>query len=424
MALGVARKDNLFMLLMLLLVKGALAMEETTDSSSLGMLSLQAAGALFPVAITIMSINCNGLRPKRGSGAGSGETLRRRRQLAAIVRQAAPTIVMLQETWLQEHDSHVQVDGYRSFSRPRLTPKGRPTVSGGIGILVSRTIPAGRIAVLPHMQEAGSYGTLFLEITVGDDSVITVGTIYSEGLQTARDRGLDMAAVWAARSRWICLQLLRRPGPFFLLGDFNAHLGDFQELPLEPRAPLGGSPSRSMAAHTAPFVDMLRDLPLAVVNGRFGPALPTCFQSRRQAARPDLHHGYESVLDLAVVRSDCLQSSVAGFQVLRPQHPFSDHRAILLHARLPAALELAMPREVRGVERRAARPLRLPGVVTEGISSDLSAATRWWASRWTRRHGSYLGTVRNVTQQEMDDAYQEFVGTLSTAFASVLDRPP
>ena len=70
-------------------------MEESTDNSSSGILSLQVVGTLFPVAVTIMSINCNGLRPKRGSGAGSGETLRRRRQLAAVVRQTAPTIVML-----------------------------------------------------------------------------------------------------------------------------------------------------------------------------------------------------------------------------------------------------------------------------------------------------------------------------------------
>ena len=412
--------------LLLWLLPGSLAMQAEQGGLEVGgngQIGDVIGALLLPVGFTILSLNCRGLRGRQGTGAGTAASIRRREQLAAILHDEAPTIAVIQETWLKPHENRVDIEGYRYFGRSRLSRLGRATASGGVGILVSTQIPRDRVRRLPDEDEAGSHGTMYIDIETSDGAHIVVGSIYSECAQTVRAQQLDMALVWAARARRLRALLSdASPRPLFLLGGFNAHLGVFQELPASPRLALGQPPTAARVAQAAPLRELLTDLPLAVLNGRFGAVTPTCFPSAEAAHRPtreQLRRG--SVIDLALVSSLHLPTHVEGFTVTPTRRPFEDHRMLLVRARTTSNLEdtnSTMHGHSSASPLRRS-PLRLPRTVGMTVLRDLHAATNWWASNWERQHGDVI-QQQQLPQHQMDSMYSSFASTLREVLISVL----
>ena len=99
-------------------------------------------------SMVIMSLNCKGLRARNGKskkGKAHASTLARRSMLAKIVNQHKPQVLALQETWHLPHNDSMQVEGYWYYGRPRVTPDGKRTTSGGVGFLVLNKFGMGNV---------------------------------------------------------------------------------------------------------------------------------------------------------------------------------------------------------------------------------------------------------------------------------------
>ena len=183
-----------------------------------------------------MSLNCKGLRARNGKskkGKAHASTLARRSMLAKIVNQHKPQVLALQETWHLPHNDSMQVKGYWYYGRPRVTPDGKRTTSGGVGFLVSNKFGMGNVKQREHADEAGSTGMLWLDLMLADRSWVSVGNIYSECDNKTSLMGLKMKDVWEARGKTIT-GILAEDGssrPVFIVGDFNVHLRTSAGLP-------------------------------------------------------------------------------------------------------------------------------------------------------------------------------------------------
>ena len=180
--------------------------------------------------MTIMSLNCKGLRVRNcKKKRGHAVTLKRRKMLADIIAKHRPDVLMLQETWHMPHNDDMAIEGYRYYGRPRIRPDGKNTTSGGIGVLIRNSIPESRIQRRKDEEEGKSTGTMWLDIELVDGSKITVGCIYSECNHVRSLMGLDMEEVWAARGRCMSSILREDDGErqLYLLGDFNVHVKGF-----------------------------------------------------------------------------------------------------------------------------------------------------------------------------------------------------
>ena len=233
-----------------------------------------------------MSLNCKGLRSRNGRRRkGNLTTLVRKRLLQRTLAHHIPDIMAIQETWHMPHDDLLRIPGYRYYGRPRRRPDGSSGTNGGIGFLISNRLPESSIRRRPPFDEAGSTGSLWLDLTLQDGSLISIGTIYSECSGKRSTMGLDMASVWRARATGYAGILAEDGGsrPVFLLGDLNVHVGGLQEVPGTYRTPLLPAPTSGQRKFAKPFRAAVTALPLAILNGRIGGTDHTCFPSVQAA---------------------------------------------------------------------------------------------------------------------------------------------
>ena len=280
--------------------------------------------SLLPHPFSFMSLNCKGLRSRNGRRRkGNLTTLVRKRLLQRILSHHLPDVMALQETWHMPHDDLLRIPGYRYYGRPRRRPDGSSATSGGVGFLISNRLPEGSIHLRPHFGEAGSTGSLWLDLTLQNGSKISVGTIYSECSGKKSTMGLVMEDVWRARAKGLT-DILDEDGgsrPVFLLGDMNVHIGGFQEVEGSHRAPLYPTPTPGQKKFAEPFRSVVKALPLAVLNGRIGGTEHTCFPSvpaacaRRPVVIPPTpgapKQRASSTIDLALTRDTHVHTHAA-----------------------------------------------------------------------------------------------------------------
>ena len=384
--------------------------------------------------LSVMSLNCRGLRPRTGLASTRARLarLKRCRLIQQVVAEHKPDILMLQETWHRPHDGELMVEGYRYEGRPRVTPAGRSTTSGGVGILVSVNIPVSAVERRDAVSEADSTGMLWLDVTLEDTTVVSLGTVYSECSGRSK-MGLDMDEVWRARSVAMAGILGESRGPMILMGDFNAHLGPLQEDLLRSRQSCLGKATRSSAEvkHAAPLVQLLETLPVVVLNGRHEPGNYTWFstaaeasglarmKTRKQTRRP-------SVIDLAVVSSAHEQAWVKTFEVRPIVQLVSDHRALWLELRLPAELKVSGP--PKGKEGGGKRAPRLPteGGAKQRMDAAVNDQVQQWSHMWGAKLSSSsweeLAAAYVELEEAMKQALGSSVGTKSTAVSAELRK--
>ena len=394
---------------------------------------------LLPHGFTLMSLNCNGLQPRTaGPPRPRGHYLEKRNTLAALLAEDRPTLLALQETWHMPHNDALDFPGYRWHGRTRRTATraGRWTDSGGVGFLVSSSIPTENVKEEDHHPEAGSCGSLWLTITLQDSSKITVGTVYSETKETAARLNLDMTAVWEARQAAIDNFLARDDGhrPLFLVGDMNVHVGGFQELQstFPRRLPLiPHHPTTSQVNHTRPFTSMARSLPLAILNGRVGGTAATCFPSSEAAWqdnwRPDhanAAHG-TSTIDLALCSSAHLRTHIQSLSVRRTRHRFSDHRLLVLcacaHSPLVPGGEIPEPTRQENQENDTR--LRLPRHLPPNVYASLRQALQRSTTTWYSCYGQAIREDPSPSQEFVEAAYTDFLQKMTSTIRRHLPNP-
>jgi exonuclease III len=257
----------------------------------------------------------------------------------------APLVACLNETWLLKNDNDIVVPGYHYFGRPRVTPGGRGTISGGVGILVKAVIPFKNIRLLPYEDEGGSTGSIFVEITLPDSSTFVVGTTYSETDTKESLMGLDMPAVWKKRGRTVGRLLTDDPSRLVIWGgDFNVHVGNLQEAEgMGERETLLPIPSATQQTFAEPFRELATALPMVLLNGRVGGTQPTWYPSfeaagalKPQEVMKATSHR-PSVLDLVMMSERHRWSHAESLEVTRVDDRWSDHRPVILNLRLPCA---------------------------------------------------------------------------------------
>ena len=143
-------------------------------------------------------------------------------------------------------------------------------LQGGVGFLVSNKFGLGNVKQREHEDEAGSTGMLWLDLMLANRSWVSVGNIYSECDNKTSLMGLKMKDVWEARGKAIAgiLSEDSNTRPVFIVGDFNVHLG----------ASVGLPPAKAhQKSFAGPCHTMLGSLSLEVMNGKYGPAAPTCY---------------------------------------------------------------------------------------------------------------------------------------------------
>ena len=346
---------------------------------------------LLPHKLVIMSLNCKGLRVRNGRSRSKkthARTLARRKMLAKVVLQQKPHIMALQETWHLPHNDSLEIEGYWYFGRPRVTPEGKSTTSGGVGFLVSNGFGAGNVTERKHIQEAGSTGMIWLDVKLGDGSKISVGNAYSECDNKKSKMGLDMAKVWKARTHGVASIVAEDGGrrPVFLVGDFNVHLGRGFGL---------GTATRNQLLFAVPCRKMLKDLDMKVMNGVNGTAAPTCYSGVEAACSPtpSLHMGKRSrppsVIDLAVTRSRHSMTHVSKVEAKRLEQKLTDHRMLVVHARVGAGMGgdgagLMGEQHGRSVPKQAKLRLlpTMAEAVCERIALEVEKATSQWMETW------------------------------------------
>jgi hypothetical protein len=353
--------------------------------------------------------------------------------LRELVLQQKPDFMALQETWhLPMDDADLDIPGYRYYGRPRRTPAGHAKSWGGVGMLVSDRVPPGSVKRLPDCDEAGSTGSLWLEVTLQDGSTILLGNIYSECDNRISRMGLDMPRVWHARGQRI-LSLLEEGGgnrPLFLLGDMNVHVGDFQDLGRDspPRRPLLPVPTTRQAEFARPFKNMVRALPLALLNGRKGGEGPSCFPCIATATSENpsqaAHQRRFSTLDLALTRDTHLATHVRSVDIVRVPQPMSDHRLLVLHGCLASPPAPPLPVQA---DPPPARPkgLRLPHDLSTEKLASLTQALELSTSSWYARYVDVLGPhAPAVNSTHIEDAYLSFATGITAVYHLHLDPPP
>jgi hypothetical protein len=249
-------------------------------------------------------------------------------------------------------------------------------------------------------DEAGSTGMLWLDLMLADRSWVSVGNIYSECDNKISMMGLKMKDVWEARGKTIT-GILAEDGssrPVFIVGDFNVHLGTSAGLP----------PAKAgQKAFAEPCRVMLDRLSLEVLNGKYGPAIPTCYPGVDAACAevPARHmkarSRQPSVIDLAVTKKLHIYSHVHTVEVRRLEQRLTDHRLLVLHARISAKLQGDLePMETsKGGTGGAQNRLRLPPTMTAKIRSSIATEVEEATTRWMVEWGDTLSKAGSWSTQ-------------------------
>jgi exonuclease III len=315
----------------------------------------------------------------------------RRADLSMFLSEAQPAVVVLQEPKMDPTAPAPPMKNYNAIHF------GHPTKRTGIIFYIHQSVSYHVMSHIPHAtpyhpdKSSTVVGFVWVSSPLLPCPIVVGGAYLSHGAEESDVRSLAMSFA-AASSPLPSSPPHSQPLPVFLLGDLNSRHPRWD--PEIPSHPAPQSLNKWVHQH------LLACQPkLTIINNMFT-------ESRKQYTHINTSHYVESVLDLAITSHP---NMVAGMKVLHETYTSSDH--------FPIVVNIRTANHAQGGDAADAGRKKWRTDASEEKWAEFTQHLQQSLQTWTDTYKCQnQPTVRiHLTQQQVDDCWQELVSIITTA---------
>ena len=244
--------------------------------------------------------------------------------------------IAIQETWTGIGEFPRDVPGYRWMHQGRDERKKRKDrTAGGVGFLIHDSIPLGDVSLVDMTLHKHSQSTLWIRIEDGLQGIY-LGSIYVDDKRALGHMDIDSDELWNAHLQFIQhIKSISNSTNIFLMGDFNAHVGEQQEVPSMPRKLPKHRPTHN-TGYGNNMIRLLRENEMLIANGRNSDVQYSAPTRYPEGYGNPANRKKPTQIDFVVTTMHAMQSRVEKVSVMPHLKDVSDHCMVKAAIRMEA----------------------------------------------------------------------------------------